>query len=114
MNAPSAPPQPPPAFGGIVDLLMNAEQGAGLSALDLYTTWLGNVTKAQSELLRFVGERLSKDAQMLAQFAQCRTPADVAQLQAKLGGDAMSDYFAETQRMLALFTPGAAPTSAAT
>lgn len=97
-----------------VNGLLNVEQDAALSALDVYTTWLGNVAKAQAELLRFVGERFNKDAQILTQFSACRTPADISRLQLALGTDMINDYAAETQRLISLFTPGLAETPAAT
>jgi hypothetical protein len=61
---------------------------------------LGSVVQGQAELFRFLSRRLVKDADMLHQLAACRTPADVMQLQLRLGTDAAADYLSETQRMI--------------
>lgn len=107
----SVPPSESPV-DGIVNRLWNVEQGVALSALDLYAAWLGNIAKAQSELLRFAAERFSKNAQVLAQFAGCRTPADVSRLQVSLGTGMLADYLAETQRLVGMFAAGSTDKSA--
>ena len=100
----SVPPQASPVEN-IVDRLLNVEQDAAASTLDAYSAWLGNVAKAQAELLRFVGERFSKDAQIFAQFAACRTPVEISRLQVALGTGMIADYAGEAQRLISLFAP---------
>lgn len=77
------------------------------AATQMYGTLLSNVARGQAELLRFLSARLAKDVQMLSLLAGCRTPADAAQLQLKVGADAAADYLDETQRMIALLEKAA-------
>jgi len=95
----AAEPSPAPAIGALFD----AEQNSIDAAARMYTSLFGNAVRVQTEMLRFLSARFAKDALMLEQFGGCKGPADVAQLQVKLGSDAIADYFAETQRLIALF-----------
>ncbi|HEY0233025.1 MAG TPA: phasin family protein, partial [Dokdonella sp.] len=83
--------------------LFDVEQNSLDAATRMYTSLFGNVVRAQTEMLRFLSARFAKDALMLEQFGACKGPADVAQLQVKLGSDVITDYFAETQRLVGLF-----------
>lgn len=96
-----------PAPASAIDALFNVEQNSVDAATRMYTSLFGNVVRAQTEMFRFMSTRFAKDALMLEQFAACKGPADVAQLQVKLGSDAISDYFAETQRVIGLFETAA-------
>lgn len=77
-----------------------AGRGPLENASQMYGALLGSVVQGQAELFRFLSRRLAKDADMLHQLAACRTPADVMQLQMRLGTDAAADYLSETQRMI--------------
>lgn len=92
-----------PAQAPAISALFDAEQNSVGVAMRMYTSLFGNAVRVQTEVLRFLSGRLAKDAQMLEQFGACKGPADVAQLQVKLGSDAIADYFAEMQRVMALF-----------
>lgn len=83
--------------------LFEAEQNSVDAATRVYSSVLGNAVRVQTELLRFMSERFAKDALMLEAFASCRRPADIAELQLKLGSDAIADYFAETQKLIGVF-----------
>jgi len=90
-----------------IDALFDMEQNSLEATTRMYTSLLGNAVRVQTEMLRFLSTRFAKDALMLEQFATCRGPSDVAQLQMKLGTDAITDYFAETQRLIGLFEQAA-------
>lgn len=68
---------------------------------------LEGVVEGQSELLRFLGSRLSKTALAFGQLAACRTPAEVLQLQLQLGADAAADCLAEAQRLVGVMEKAA-------
>lgn len=97
---------PAPAIGALFDV----EQNSLDAAARIYTSLFGNAVRVQTEMLRFLSARFAKDALMLEQFATCKGPTDVAQLQMKLGTDAITDYFAETQRLIGLFEQAAGET----
>jgi len=78
-------------------------QATSMDALtQAYALWIGNAARIHAEFLRFLSERFQKDAQTLAEFAACRNPAEVMQLQFELASSIPADYFVESQKLLAL------------
>lgn len=75
---------------------------------DFYSAWLGNLVRLQSETLRFLAERCSKDVRTLERFAACRSPAEIAQLQLQIGSETAADYLAEARQMVAWLDPATA------
>lgn len=73
----------------------------------LGSAMLDCIVEGQSELFRFLGSRLTKDAAALAGFAACRTPAEVLQRQLHFGSDAALDYLSEAQRMIGVLEKAA-------
>jgi hypothetical protein len=109
VNATSkAKPAATPAIG----MLFDVEQNSLDAATRMYTSLFGNVVRAQTEMFRFLSARFAKDASMLEQFTACKSPSDVAQLQLKLGSDAVADYLAETQRLIGMFEKASGETLA--
>ena len=68
-----------------------------------FSEWLNNSNRVQAEVIRFMGERFSKDVKMLSRFAECRKPEDFLRVQNTLLSELTTDYQQEGARMLALF-----------
>jgi len=68
-----------------------------------YSDWLQNANRVQAEMIRFVGERFSKDVAMMSRFAECRKPEDYLKLQGVLLTELAADYQQEGTRILELF-----------
>jgi len=78
-------------------------QANSLDALtQAYTLWIGNAVRIHAEFMRFLDERFQKDAETLSEFAACRNPAEIMQLQFELASSIPADYFVEAQKLLAL------------
>lgn len=73
------------------------------SLIRAYGTWLSNANRVQTEMIRFIGERFSKDVALLSRFAECHKPEDFVRLQGELITDLASDYQQEGAKVLALF-----------
>ena len=48
-----------------------------------FSEWLGNANRMQAEVIRFMGDRYSKDVKMMTRFAECRKPEDFLKLQSE-------------------------------
>lgn len=68
-----------------------------------FSEWLSNANRMQAELIRFMGDRYSKDVKMMARFAECRKPEDFLKLQTEIAAELTADYQQEGARLLALF-----------
>jgi hypothetical protein len=68
-----------------------------------FSEWLGNANRVQAEMIRFMGDRYSKDLKMMARFAECRKPEEFLKLQSEIAAELAADYQAEGARVLALF-----------
>jgi hypothetical protein len=68
-----------------------------------FSEWLSNANRMQAEVIRFIGDRYSKDVKMMMRFAECRKPEDFLKLQSELAAELTADYQEEGARLLALF-----------
>jgi hypothetical protein len=68
-----------------------------------FSTWLRDANRFQAEAIRFLNDRFNKDIQMMSQFATCKKPEEIFELQAKLANSLVSDYMAEGTKVLELF-----------
>ena len=57
----------------------NNESFAWMSSA--FSEWLHNTNRVQAEVIRFMGERFSKDVKMVSRFAECRNPEDFMKMQ---------------------------------
>ena len=73
------------------------------SMTSAYSEWLRNANRVQAEMIRFMGERFSKDVKMMSRFAQCRKPEDFLQVQGEIVAELAADYQQEGAKLLALF-----------
>jgi hypothetical protein len=64
---------------------------------------MGNANRMQAEMIRFIGDRYSKDVKMMARFAECRKPEEFLKLQSELAAELAADYQEQGARLLALF-----------
>lgn len=71
-----------------------------------YNVWLDSAAKVQAESLRFVLDRVRKDLEMPARLAECKSPVDMFELQAKFASTMVSDYLTETGKLLSLTMQG--------
>jgi len=68
-----------------------------------FSEWLGNANRMQAEVIRFMGDRYSKDVKMMMRFGECRKPEDFLKLQSELAAELAADYQEEGARLFALF-----------
>ena len=57
-----------------------------------------------TESVRFMSERLEKDRETQKALLNCTTPTELMQVQAEFYQEALSDYTAQTMKMLGLMT----------
>jgi hypothetical protein len=69
-----------------------------------YSDWLQNANRVQAEVIRFIGERFSKDASMVSRFAGCRQPDEFLRLQSEAMTELAGDYMQEGAKLFALFS----------
>lgn len=70
--------------------------------------WLSAAGEGQRELMSFVSDRLTKDAETVQLFIGSKGPADVVEVQTRWFREAVEDYAAEMSRMLEIYTRGPA------
>jgi Phasin protein len=68
-----------------------------------YSDWLHNANRVQAEMIRFVGERFSKDLNLVSRFAACKQPDEFLRLQGEVMTELASDYMQEGARIFSLF-----------
>jgi len=93
---PFAMPEGMPAFPGF-----GKESFEWMS--NAFSEWMGNANRMQAEVIRFMGDRYSKDVKMMARFAECRKPEEFLKLQSELAAELAADYQEQGARILALF-----------
>jgi hypothetical protein len=62
------------------------------------------VVEGQREMLGFVTMRLDKDRETIRQFSTCKNVTDALALQSRWMQEMMSDYTAESLKMLSIYT----------
>ena len=88
-------------------VFMNAAESAKASfeaMSDAYATWIKNANKLQAEAIRFVGERLDKDLQLLSRLGACKKPDEFLALQSDATSELVNDYLEEGKRWIALLS----------
>lgn len=80
-------------------------QGTAIESMSTaFSAWMRNANRLQCEAIRFVADRFAKDVEMTQQFAKCKKPEEILDLQAKLVNAMMSDYMNESAKFLTLFS----------
>lgn len=69
-----------------------------------FSEWMNNANRMQAELIRFVGERFSKDVDLVSRFASCKQPDEFVRLQAEALTELASDYMQEGAKIFGLFS----------
>lgn len=69
------------------------------------------LTQMNSETSQFVAKRLEEDLRLATQFAQCKTPFDVFQVQASFVNRMIDDYTAQANKVLAMAADAAGETA---
>ena len=64
--------------------------------------WLDGAQVMQAEATEFVSARAGKDMAALSELAQCKTPTDALEMQARYASEALADYVAGSQKMFSL------------
>lgn len=73
------------------------------SMTNAFAGWLQNANRVQSEMIRFIGDRFSKDLSLISRLASCKQPDEFLRLQAEAMSEIASDYMQESAKLLALF-----------
>lgn len=87
---------------GMADISAIAKQSFDAMS-GAFSTWLRDANRFQAEAIRFLNDRFNKDVQMMSQFATCKKPEEIFELQTKLMSSLVSDYMAEGTKILELF-----------
>ena len=73
------------------------------SMSNAFSDWVQNANRVQTEMIRFIGDRFSKDLNLLSRLASCKQPEEFLRLQAEAMSEIASDYMQESAKLLALF-----------
>jgi hypothetical protein len=60
-----------------------------------------------TEVTEFFNARAGKDMAALSELIHCSTPVEALEMQSRYASEVMSDYVAESQRMIALMSRAA-------
>ncbi len=72
------------------------------SLSEAFSDSIRNGNRIQAELIRFVGDRFSKDAEMISRLAACKEPQEFLTLQSELITGLTNDYLQEGAKIFAL------------
>jgi len=67
-------------------------------------TWFELSGRAQEQASKFLSHRWAKDAAVLAQFGQCKTPVEAVNAQMSYLTGAYADYLSEGQKLVGLLS----------
>jgi hypothetical protein len=67
-----------------------------------FSDWMRNSSQIQAELIRFVGDRFSKDVAMISRFASCKKPEEFVAVQSELITGLTNDYLQQGAKLFAL------------
>ncbi len=87
--------------GGIFNA--NASRESFESMSNAYSDWLQNANRVQTEMIRFIGDRFSKDLSLISRLASCKQPDEFLRLQAEAVSEIATDYMQEGAKLLAMF-----------
>jgi hypothetical protein len=68
-----------------------------------YRAWLAGAGRIQNEALGFLNDRLEKGLETARELGNCRTPNEYFEVQAKYTDREVTDWIAESQKMIELF-----------
>jgi hypothetical protein len=68
-----------------------------------FSDWLQSANRVQTEMIRFISDRFSKDLHLMSRLASCKQPDEFLRLQAEAMSEIASDYMQEGAKLLALF-----------
>jgi hypothetical protein len=88
----------PQTFSGIPGF--SKESFEALS--EVFSESVRNGNRIQAELLRFVGDRFSKDVALISRLAACKEPTAFLNLQSELVTGLTNDYLQEGAKIFAL------------
>jgi len=69
-----------------------------------FSEWLHNANRVQAEMIRFIGDRFSKDVDLISRFAGCKQPEEFLRMQAEALTELTGDYMQEGARIFGLFS----------
>jgi len=92
-NLPEGFPGFPPAAKETFDSMSSA-----------FSDWLHNANRMQAEMIRFMGDRFSKDVSLISRFASCRQPDEFLRLQAEAMSELASDFMQEGAKIAGMFS----------
>src|SRR5215471_832086 len=73
------------------------------SMSNAFSDWLQSANRVQTEMIRFMSDRFSKDLHLMSRLASCKQPDEFLRLQAEAMSEIASDYMQEGAKLLALF-----------
>ena len=73
------------------------------SMSNAFSDWVQNANRVQTEMIRFIGDRFSKDMGLISRLASCKQPDEFLRLQAEAMSEIATDYMQEGAKLLALF-----------
>src|SRR5215468_796469 len=73
------------------------------SMSNAFSDWLQNANRVQTEMIRFIGDRFSKDLSLISRFASCKQPDEFLRLQAEAMSEIANDYMQEGAKLIAMF-----------
>ncbi|MEP6482835.1 MAG: phasin family protein [Rudaea sp.] len=71
---------------------------------DTFARWLQNATAANTEVMRFLSERLNKDIQLFSRFAACKKPEEFVAVQSDAVNALIGDYARQGSTIFGLWT----------
>lgn len=66
---------------------------------EMYTSWLECMGKVNHELFNFMNQRLQQDFEMPTRLAECHSPSEFYEMQAKFIEKLATDYTGEAQKI---------------
>ena len=72
------------------------------SVSNAFSDWVQNANRVQSEMIRFMSDRFSKDLNLISRLAGCKQPDEFLRLQAEAMSEITSDYMQEGAKLLAM------------
>jgi len=89
-----------PIASGLESLSEFGKESASTASV-AFSDWFGHYGRMQQEAIHFMRDRLLKDFEALSQFALCKKPEELLQLQAKFVSEMFSDYVAAGGKAIA-------------
>lgn len=86
--------------------ITDLESGAMETAAQSYKAWFDCAVAMNTEVNRFITQRLQRDAQLPLTIAQCRSPEEVMRTQIDFFKTMADDYAIEAEKMGSILSEG--------